>query len=137
MSSSPSPAASPKARIWAGRIITALMVLLLLFDSMTKILQVPAVLEASAKNGFSPDMILGIGVLLLACIALYVIPRTAVLGALLLTGYLGGATEANLHAHMGAGLVAFPVIVGVFFWAGLWPREPRLSALLPWRQRPQ
>ena len=125
---------SPQAQIWAGRITTTLVSALLLFDSITKILQVPAVLEASAKNGFSAQAIFWVGVLLLACLVLYLIPRTAVLGALLLTGYLGGATEANLHVGMPLGLIAFPVVVGVLVWAGLWPREARLRALLPVRR---
>ncbi len=122
-----------KAQIWAGRIITTLVVLFLLFDCLTKILQVPAVLAASAKNGFSPAYIFGIGITLLVCLVLYVFPRTAVLGALLLTGYLGGATEANFHAGMPVGLSVLPVVLGVLVWAGLWPREPRLRELLPTR----
>jgi len=123
-----------RQRIWAGWIITILMALLLLMDSSMKILQVPAILEQAAKNGFSAGEMFAVGIVLLVCLVLYLIPRTSVLGAVLLTGYLGGAAEANFHAHMGAGLIAFPVIVGVFVWAGLWPREPRLAALLPWRR---
>jgi hypothetical protein len=125
---------SPKAQIVTGRVITTLVALFLLFDCSTKILQVPGVLEASAKNGFSARMIFWIGVLLLTCLVLYLIPRTAVLGAVLLTGYLGGATEANLHVAMPAGLVVMPVIVGVLVWAGLWPRELRLRELMPVRR---
>jgi hypothetical protein len=125
-----------KAQTWTGRVITTLVALFLLFDSTTKILQVPAVLQASAKNGFSARLIFWIGMLLLTCLVLYLLPRTAVLGAVLLTGYLGGATEANIHVGMPAGLVMMPVIAGVLVWAGLWPREPRLMALMPIRRKP-
>jgi hypothetical protein len=130
----PSTAYQPsRAQIWAGRIITTLVVLFLLFDCTTKILQVPMVLAASAKNGFSASYVFGIGLTLLACIVLYVTPRTAVLGALLLTGYLGGATEANFHAGMPVTLSLLPVVLGILVWAGLWPREPRLREILPIR----
>ena len=125
---------SSNGQIWAGRVISTLVVLFLLFDSVTKILQVPQVLEASAKNGFSANYVLGIGITLFVCLVLYVVPRTAVLGALLLTGYLGGATEANFHAGMPPAIAVIPVVLGVLVWAGLWPRETRLSALLSMRR---
>jgi hypothetical protein len=123
-----------KGQIWAGRIITTLVVLFLAFDSITKLLQVPQVLEASAKNGFSAHYVLGVGITLFVCLVLYIVPRTAVLGALLLTGYLGGATEANFFVGMPPAIALMPAILGVLVWAGLWPREPRLSALLPVRR---
>jgi hypothetical protein len=134
MSAPLEPYVPSKAQIWAGRVITTLVVLFLLFDCITKILQVPAVLEASAKNGFSPQYVMGIGITLLACVVLYVIPRTAVMGAILLTGYLGGATEANFHVGLPPALALMPVVIGVLVWAGLWPREPRLRELLPLRR---
>src|SRR6267154_4770127 len=120
--------------LWAARIITALVVLFLVFDGVTKVMKVPAVMEATARIGFPANLIPGIGVLLLACTAIYVIPRTSVLGAILLTGYLGGAVLTNLRAGSSLfGETLFPVYFGVLVWAGLYLRDERLHALIPLR----
>jgi hypothetical protein len=123
-----------KTRLWAGRIISALVVLFLIFDGVTKVMKVPAVMEATARIGFPANLIPGIGILLLACTAVYVIPRTSILGAILLTGYLGGAVVTNLRAGSSLfGETLFPVYFGVFVWAGLYLRDERLHALIPLR----
>ena len=123
-----------KTRLWAARIITALVVLFLVFDGVTKVMKVPAVMEATARIGFPANLIPGIGVLLLVCTAIYVIPRTSVLGAILLTGYLGGAVVTNLRAGSSLfGETLFPVYFGVLVWAGLYLRDERLHALIPLR----
>ena len=123
-----------KTRLWAGRIISALVVLFLIFDGVTKVMKVPAVMEATARIGFPANLIPGIGILLLACTAVYVIPRTSILGAILLTGYLGGAVVTNLRAGSSLfGETLFPVYFGVFVWAGLYVRDERLHALIPLR----
>jgi hypothetical protein len=93
-----------KGRLWTGRIITALVVLFLLFDSITKVMKVRAVMEASAQLGYPANAIFTIGIILLVCTVFYIIPQTAVLGAILLTGYLGGAgVDGNLPARKPAG----------------------------------
>ena len=123
-----------KTSLWAGRIISALVVLFLIFDGVTKVMKVPAVMEATARIGFPANLIPGIGVLLLACTSVYVIPRTSILGAILLTGYLGGAVVTNLRAGSSLfGETLFPVYFGVFVWAGLYVRDERLHALIPLR----
>ena len=121
-----------KKSLWAGRVITGLVVLFLVFDGVTKVMKVAAVMEASARLGFPANLIVAIGITLLVCTAIYVIPRTSVLGAILLTGYLGGAVVTNLRA--GSPLfsaVLFPVYFGVLVWAGLYLRNDRLRALIP------
>jgi hypothetical protein len=129
----PAPSES-KTRLWSGRILTGLVVLFLLFDGITKVVKERHVLQAAADLGYSANLIAGIGVLLLACTAVYVIPRTAVLGAVLLTGYLGGAVEANVRAGHPLFECIFPLIFGVLVWAGLFLREPRLGDLFPTRK---
>jgi DoxX-like protein len=109
-------------------------VLFLVFDSVMKFVKPAVVVEASAHLGLPDSLIVYIGITLLACTALYAIPRTSVLGAILLTGYLGGAVLT--HARVGDPLfshVLFPTYVGVLLWAGLFLREDRLRALIPLR----
>ena len=118
--------------LWTGRIISAIVVLFLLFDSITKIVQAPFVMKASAQLGYSAGTIPIIGITLLVCVVIYVIPRTSVLGAVLLTGYLGGAVATNLRS--GASLfsnVLFPVYFGIFVWAGLYLRYQNLRRFIP------
>lgn len=120
---------SKKGR-WAGRILSVLVVLFLVFDSVTKVLKLAFVMEASAQFGYPARLIPVIGTILLVFTAIYVIPRTSILGALLLTAYLGGAVEAQLR--IGSPLFSqtlFPVYFCVFVWAGLFLRDARLRAL--------
>ncbi len=119
--------------LWAGRIISALVVLFLLFDGVTKVMKVTPVLQASAKLGYPESLIPVIGIILLVCTALYVIPRTSILGAILLTGYLGGATASQVRIGSPLFETLFPVIFGVLIWAGIFLREDRLRALIPLR----
>ncbi len=130
------PAADSRARLWTGRALSALVVLFLVFDGVTKQLDVAPVREAMAQLGYPHGLSGGIGLLLLACTALYVAPRTALLGAVLLTGYLGGAVAAQVR--VGNPLLShalFPVYVGVLAWAGLLLRDARLRAFLLSRPR--
>lgn len=119
----------------AGRIISALPVLFLLLDAVMKLIKPPPVVDATVKLGYPESTIVGMGIVLLACVFLYVIPQTSVLGAILLTGYLGGAVAT--HVRVGAPLLThtlFPVYVGVLIWLGLYLRDGRLRALVPWRK---
>jgi hypothetical protein len=131
MEPSTSRVTGSRAMIWTGRVISALPVLGLLFSAAMKFLKPPEVIEGFTKLGYPENLALGLGILEVACTILYVIPQTAVLGAILLTGYLGGATAT--HVRVGDSFVA-PVIVGVLVWLGLFLRDHRLWALLPLRR---
>lgn len=135
MSSLSQAAPSSSKFLWTSRIIRGIIVLFLLFDSITKLLRVPQVVAAAAPNGFTVRELVGIGALLLICTAIYVIPNTSVLGAILLTGYLGGATFANVHFGMPVLVVFLPVVFGILIWLGIFLREPRLRALIPLQQK--
>jgi hypothetical protein len=137
MPTSTDTTAPSKARRLTGRILSTLTVLFLVMDIVFKFIRPipPQVLQSVAQLGFQPGLLTAIGILLLICTVLYVVPATSVLGAVLLTGYLGGAV--SLHVRVGNplfGYVLFPVYVGVLMWAGLYLRESRLLALLPLRK---
>lgn len=123
-----------KGSLWAGRVISGFVVVFMLFDGVTKLMKVSQVVEATVRIGFPTNTIVGIGATLLFCTALYVIPQTSVLGAILLTGYLGGATAANVRAGTPAFNTCFPIIFGVLVWLGLFLRDRRLRALVPLRR---
>ena len=121
--------------IWTGRIISGLMVAFLVFDGAIHIAKIAPVVQAFAQLGFPIDMAVALGLIELVCLALYVYPRTAVVGAVLLTGYLGGAVATHLRA--GSPLFAealFPVYVGILLWGGLYLRNERLRAVLADRE---
>jgi hypothetical protein len=119
--------------IWAGRIVSAIPVLMLLMSGAMKVVKLPPVVEGFEHLGYDPGLALGLGIVELGCTFLYVIPRTAVLGAILLTGYLGGAVAT--HVRIGEQVQAVgPLIFGVLVWGGLYLRDVRLRTLLPLRQ---
>ena len=122
------------ASIWAARVITTLVVLFLIFDGVTKVIKEPHVMAASQLLGFTANAVVGIGALLLLCTAIYVIPRTSILGAILLTGYLGGAVATNVHAQTVLFNTLFPAIFGVLVWLGIFLRDKRLQAMIPVRR---
>ena len=127
------PLAQPVAR--AGTFVSALPVLFLLFDSAIKLIVIQPVVDSFTQLGWPVELSIPIGVIELACIALYLAPRTAVLGALLLTGYLGGAIAT--HVRVGSPLLThtlFPVYVALLLWGGLMLRESRLRELIPLRR---
>jgi hypothetical protein len=126
---------SSSVALWAGRIISGIVVLFLVFDGVIKVIKDPHVLAASADLGYSVSSIVGIGALLLACTLLYVIPRTAILGAILLTGYLGGAVASNVRVGHPVFECIFPVIFGILVWAGLFLRDVELRNMVPLRKR--
>jgi DoxX-like family len=122
-----------KGTLWAGRVMSALPALFLLLDGVMKLVKPAPVVEATVGLGYPEGVIVGLGIVLTACTVLYAIPRTAVLGAVLLTGYLGGAVATHVRVGGGAFPVLFPVIFGVLLWGGLLLRDDRLRALLPLR----
>jgi DoxX-like family len=121
-----------KKRIWAGRVLEGLAVAFLIFDIVIKFTGTAPVVEAMERLGYPVRMAPVIGILEIACLVLYLIPRTSVLGALLWTAFLGGATASQvrigepLFSH-----VLFPSYVALFLWGGLWLRDDRLRALVP------
>lgn len=119
---------------WIGRALTGLAALFLLFDSTGKLLQVQPVIDGTLSLGYPRDLVFTLGVILLACVLTYIIPRTAVLGALLLTAYLGGAvaTQVRVAAPLFTHIL-FPTYLGVILWGGLLLRDSRLRTLLPIR----
>jgi hypothetical protein len=121
---------------WIGWTLSGLVIAFMLLDAAMKLLVLPVVLEAGAQLGLPGEkMAYGLGVLLLLCTAFYATPRTAVLGAILLTGYLGGTVAT--HVRVGSPLfshVLFGVYLGVLSWTGLYLRDTRIRALLPLRQ---
>jgi hypothetical protein len=125
------PVSVSKKMFWAGWILTTLMVLMFLFSAVMKFIMPPDVVEGFAHLELPESFALGLGILELACAVIYLVPRTAVLGAILLTGYLGGAILT--HLRVGDPFVS-PIVVGVLVWGGIFLREPRLWALIPWRR---
>ena len=122
--------------LWTGRVLSALAVIFLAFDSISKLLKVQPVVDATAQLGYPQSSIIPIGLLLLACTLVYMIPRTAVVGAVLLTGYLGGAVAT--HVRVGNplfGYVLAPIYVAVLMWGGLYLRDDRVRALIPLRSQ--
>ncbi|HEY0351243.1 MAG TPA: DoxX family protein [Gemmatimonadales bacterium] len=126
---------SPTARRRTGNILSGLAILFLLADSFGKLVKAQAVIEGTLKLGYPESSIVPIGIILLVCVIFYAIPRTAVLGAILLTGYLGGAVATNLR--VGAPLllyILFPIYVAGLVWGGIYLREDRLRQVLPIRR---
>jgi hypothetical protein len=128
-------AAGPKWVKWAGFVLSGLVIAFLAMDFTMKLMQLDIVKSTGLELGWAEETALPLGVTLLVCTVLYAVPQTAVLGAVLLTAYLGGAVAT--HVRIGSPLlshVLFGVYLGLFVWGGLWLREPRLRALLPLRR---
>ncbi|MGC2635965.1 MAG: DoxX family protein [Acidobacteriaceae bacterium] len=127
-------AALSSGRRWTGLIITGLIALFMLFDAAMKFAKPQPVADAFVRTGWPIDLSVTLGVLLLTSTVLYLIPRTAILGAILLTGYLGGAVATNLRLHNPwFSNTLFPVYFGILVWAALWLRDSRVAALIPLR----
>jgi hypothetical protein len=118
----------------AGIVCTIVAAVFLAFDTILKVLRLDAAVEGTTTLGYPADSVIWIGVIQLVCLTLYLVPRTAVLGALLMTGYLGGAVAT--HVRVSSPLLThtlFPIYVAFLLWGGLYLREPRLRALAPLR----
>jgi hypothetical protein len=121
--------------LWAGWIMSGVVVLFLLLDGVSKLLLVEPVVEATRQIGYPLDVIRPLGIICLVCAALYAIPRTAILGAILLTGFLGGAIASKVRLEESLfSQVLFGAYVGVLAWGGLYLRDERLRVLIPWRR---
>jgi|SRR6266566_3154820 len=124
-----------KGRLWAGRILSTLAILFMLFDASIHMMRPAPVVDAFAKLGLPLSFAVPLSIIEFVCVALYAIPRTSVLGAILLTGYLGGAVA--IQARIGAPLLSstlFPIYVAVFIWGGLYLRDERVRVLVPIRR---
>jgi hypothetical protein len=132
MSTVPPPARPSTVALWIGRVISALPVLMLTMSGVMKLIKLDFLIEGFAKMELNDSLALPLGILELFCVALYVFPPTAVLGAILITGYMGGAILT--HLRLGEDIYV-QVGLGVLAWLGLYLREPRLRALAPWRRK--
>ena len=124
-----------KKRLVAGYVLTVLVALFLTFDTVIKVLKLAPAVQGTTKLGYPASAVLWIGLIELVCLTLYLVPRTSVLGALLLTGYLGGAIAT--HVRLGSPLLShtlFPIYVALLLWGGLYLRETRLRELVPFRR---
>jgi hypothetical protein len=121
-----------KTTLWIGRVMSALPALLVLTSSVMKLMKMAAVVEGFARAGLSERLILPVGIIELTCVIVYVIPQTAVLGAILMTGLLGGATITTLR--IGDPTYPMPVVLGMLAWGGLFLRDTRLRELIPIRK---
>lgn len=122
--------------LWTGRLMSGLAILFLAFDSVGKVLQLPPFVQGSTEMGFAAGAVLWLGLIQVACVALYVLPRTSVLGAILLTGWFGGAIAT--HVRLGNPLFShtlFPIYVAVLVWGGLCLRNRRVLDMLLLRVR--
>lgn len=127
--------APSKGALWAGRVLSGLGVAFMAMDATMKILRLPVAVEGTTVLGWPASVVQPLGVVQAVCLVAYLVPRTAVLGAVLWTGYLGGAVAT--HVRIGSPLfshVLFPIYVALFFWGGLWLRDPKVRALLPIRR---
>ncbi len=130
-----SPGSLSTKSIWAGRIISGLITAFMIFDAVVHLMRPAPVVEAFAKLNFPLRLAVPLGIVELFCILLYVIPSSSILGAILLTGYLGGAVAIQLPAGNSLfGEILFPVYMGVFLWGGIYLRDARLRALIPFQR---
>ncbi len=118
-------------RVWAARLASGLVTLFLSIDALGKILRPAPVVEGTVRLGYQESVLIPLGVVLGLCTLLYAIPRTSVLGAILLTGYLGGAVATHVRVGDSLFSIVFPVLVGTVAWGGLWAGDSRLRGLIP------
>jgi len=123
-----------KGMLWTGRVLSGLIALLFVFDGVGHLMKPAPVVEAFARLGYPLSASVGIGVLALVCTAIYVIPRTSIFGAILMTGYLGGAVSTHVRAGSTLFETIFPVILGTLMWAGIYVRDAQLRKLIPLRR---
>lgn len=129
-------AAPSKGQLWTGRILSGIAILFLLFDAVIHIMKPAPVVAGFGQLGYPLSLAVPLGIIELICIILYFVPGTSILGAILLTGYLGGAIAAQLR--IGAPLFStllFPIYVALFVWGGLYLRDPIVRTLIPVRRQ--
>jgi DoxX-like family len=122
-----------KKTLWIGRIVSALAVLFLVMDGVTHLIKPAPVAEAFNRLGFPLSLSVELGIIELVCVVVYAIPRTSILGAILLTGYLGGAVATHLRVLDPVFDTTFPIVIGALVWGGLYLMDARLRALVPFK----
>jgi DoxX-like family len=122
-----------KAALWTGRVMSALPAMLLLTSAVMKLMRLAPAVEGFARMGVPEHLIVPVGLIELICVLVYLIPRSAILGAILMTGLLGGATITTLRVVDPS--YPMPVVLGMLAWGGLWMRDSRLQTLIPFRRR--
>ena|SRR5947207_3107132 len=125
--------ATPKSMIWTGRVLSTLIILAIIMAGTMSLLKPQAAVEGTIKSGYPESVMRPLGITALACAILYAIPQTSVLGAILLTGYFGGAVAT--HVRLGQGQMVVAVIFGIVTWLGIYLRDARLRALIPFKNR--
>jgi len=121
---------SVRTTSWTGRVLSGLIVVFMVFDGVIHVLKPTPVVQAFAQLGYPLGVSVGLGIVELACTVLYAIPRTAALGAVLLTAYLGGAVATQVRIGAGVFPTIFPVILGAILWTGLALRDARVRAFI-------
>lgn len=124
------PSAAAKLSVWAGRTLSAFAILFLAFDTIIKVFNLAPAVEATTQLGYPAHLVVTIGLIQLVCLTIYAVPRTAVLGAVLLTGYLGGALATQLRVEAPLFSLVFPLLVGMLVWGGLLLRDRELQDIL-------
>ena len=123
-----------KAKFWGGWVLSALIALFLLLDGIMKVFKPQFVVDATVQLGYPESGIVPIGIVMVVCTVLYLIPATTILGAIILTGHLGGAVATHVRVGGPAFNILFPVILGVLMWGGLYLRYPEVQQLIPFRK---
>jgi hypothetical protein len=121
--------------LWAGRIVSAFAVLFLAMDGVTHLIKPAPVAEAFQRLAFPLSLSVELGIIELVCVVVYAIPRTSILGAILLTGYLGGAVATHLRVFDPLFDTIFPIIIDALVLGGIYFRDPRLRALIPFETK--
>jgi Na+/phosphate symporter len=134
MQSSTQFATESKGTLWTGRVLSGLMALFFVLDGVGHLMKPAPVVEAFSRLGYPLSASVWIGLLALICTAIYVTPRTSVLGAILLTGYMGGAVSTHVRAGSSPFETILPVILGALVWAGIFVRDAQLRQLIPLRR---
>jgi hypothetical protein len=123
-----------KTTVWLSRVMVGLSSLFFIMDGVMKLFKPSFVVSATTELGYPEATIIGIGVTLLVCTALYLVPRTSILGAVLITGYLGGAIASKVRVEGPVFDFVFAIAIGAMVWGGLWLRDTRLRELFPWQK---
>ncbi|MFI5211880.1 MAG: DoxX family protein [Ignavibacteria bacterium] len=124
-----------KSKLWTGRVLSGVAVIFLIFDGTIHLLKPGPVIESFNHLGYSPDISVTLGIIELFCLAIYLIPQTSIFGAVLLTGYLGGAVASQLRIGEPLfGYVLFPVYIGILLWGGIYLRDRKLQSIIPFRK---
>jgi DoxX-like family len=121
-----------KGMLWSGRIVTAVVILFMVFDGGIKVVKLAPAVEGTTRLGYPVGLVVPIGIVALCCTLLYAVPKTSILGAILLTGYMGGATATQVR--MEDPWFFFPVLIGALAWLGIFLRDQRLRRLIPLRK---